>query len=150
MEQWRRRVSRLIWDQETAGSNPACSTSGIAAKNRREGPCERYIISHSGVSATLRGAAPDLGAARIHARSERPENPSRQPDTVVHIRIRVAGTRWAKEIRPEKWQLSRADMEGNIIILTHNQRNVNAMNGLFWVCAISIFLAAVLPDVGKL
>ena len=24
-------VSRLIWDQEAAGSSPACSTSGIAA-----------------------------------------------------------------------------------------------------------------------
>ena len=139
-------VSRLIWDQEAAGSSPACSTSGIAAKNRREGPCERYIISRSGLSATLRGAAPDLGAARIHARSVHPENPSRQPDSVVHIRIRVDGTRWAKEIRPEKWQLSRADMEGNTSI-TQGGFHVN---GLFWVCAISIFLAAVLPDVGKL
>ena len=127
-------ASRLIWGQEAAGSNPACSTSGSAAKNRRDGPFERYIFS-------------DLGAARIHARSVHPENPSRQPDTVVHIRIRVAGTRWAKEIRPGKWQLSRADMEGNTSIIPQGGFHVN---GLFWVCAISIFLAAVLPDVGKL
>lgn len=30
-------VSRLIWDQETAGSSPACSTSGIAAKTEGRG-----------------------------------------------------------------------------------------------------------------
>ena len=68
---------------------------------RREGPCERYIIYRSGVSATLRGAAPDLGAARIHARSERPENPTFDLYPVVYIGLRVDGTRWAKENRRE-------------------------------------------------
>ena len=29
--------SRLIWDQEAAGSSPACSTIGIAAKNEGRG-----------------------------------------------------------------------------------------------------------------
>ena len=56
-----------------------------------------YIFSRSWVSASLQDAAPELGAARIHARSVHPENPSRQPDSVVHIRIRVDGTRRAKE-----------------------------------------------------
>ena len=106
-----------------------------------------YIFSRSWVSASLQDAAPDLGAARIHARSVHPENPSRQPDTVVHIRIRVAGTRWAKEIRSGKWQLFRSDMEGNTSIIPQGGFHVNV---LFWVCAISIFLAAVLPDVGNL
>lgn len=44
MEQWRRRVSRLIWDQETAGSNPACSTSGIAAEQGREVLRKKMIL----------------------------------------------------------------------------------------------------------
>lgn len=92
-------ASRLIWDQEAAGSSPACSTSGIAAKNRREGPRERYIILRYGFLHIA--AAPDLGAARIHARSVHPENPSRQPDPVVHSGIRVVETRWAKENRRE-------------------------------------------------
>lgn len=92
--------SRLIWDQEAAGSNPACSTSGIAAKlrvpgetKRRGWPCERYFILLSGV--LQHSAATDLAAGRIRARSGIHENPSRQPDTVVHSRVPVGVPRRA-------------------------------------------------------
>lgn len=68
------------------------SKGNNGGSQRREGPCESHIISRSGLSATIRCAAPDLGAARIHARSERPENPTFDPYPVVHIGLRVAGS----------------------------------------------------------
>ena len=54
MEQWRRRVSRLIWDQETAGSDPACSTkTHLLFKSWKEvWNGHRYKYSKTGIRLT--------------------------------------------------------------------------------------------------